>query len=653
MLNKYRITSLIVTLFAIIKFNANPNLDSLWKVWNNNSLPDTNRLKALDDIIWFNYLRTNPDSAIYWAKQEYTFSEKVNQPAYMSLSLNAQAAAYSGMGNSAAAKQSLLNRLVIDKQQNDLVGQASVYSNLGSIYKSEGDVTNALKYNFAGLKMFELLDNKAKVALLLENIGTIYLDKKDFTNGLKYLHKSLKIKLALGKSAKLGITYLNLAIAYKSMKKFSVAEVYFNKAEKIFLEENNLVQLSILYYNLGDLMLLKKQNDETIKFANKILELNKTVKYPMHEALSFKLLSKAYEQKNNSDKAVFYAKAAIEIAVKENFLELKSTIGATLRNEFEKRRDFEQALKYYEISEKAKLILNEEAAKRSASVEQLKYDFWKKELLLNTENEKKTALLRNQISVERLKKSRTLYVSVSILVILILCVIFVYGYFKQKQIIQYQKNNILKQKFLVSQMNPHFIFNSLNAIQNYILKNNPLEACEFLSKFSKLIRMTLDNSRKDFISVANERELVLDYIELQKLRFSNKFNYSLFIDESIDLETTKIPPMLAQPFIENAIEHGLFHKTLSGNVDIRILSINGSLIYEIEDDGVGIEMAAKLKRDIGTKYESLATSISKERIRFLGQKLKGKYEIEIIDKKKINDLHTGVKIKFAIPFIKN
>lgn len=653
MSNNYKFFALIFTLFVFGKSKADATIDSLWKVWNNAAMTDTSRLKALDDIIWFNYLRTNPDSAIYWSKQEYAFSKKVNQPKFMALSLNSQANAYSGIGNLFAAKQCLLARLEIEKQQKNLYGQAAVYSNLGSLYKDQGDIANALKYDFASLKMFELLNQKGTAALVLENIGVIYLDKNDFVNGFKYLHKSLEIKLAIGDPSKLGNTYLSLANAYKSQEKFDTAEYYFAEAGKIFKASNNQVQLSIMYYNLGDLNLMKKQYKKAIEFINEVLALNKSIKYPMHDAISFELLSKIYTKMHDTNKAIYYGQLSMQIAEKENFLKIKKQVGERLYKLFEAKKDFKNALEYYDISAKATASLNEEEAKRATSIEQLKYDFWKKELVLNTENEKKTEQLKSQISVEKLKKSRTLYISISILVILLLIVIIIYSYFRQKQIIQNQQNNILKQKFLVSQMNPHFIFNSLNAIQNYILKNNSLDACEFLSKFSNLIRRILDNSRKDFISVSEERELLLDYIELQKLRFNNKFSYSLHIDDSIDLESTRIPPMLAQPFIENAIEHGIFHKSSNGNIDIRILNVDGNLVYEIEDDGVGIEAANKLKKTFGNKYESLATNISKERIKYLGRKLKKKYEIEIIDKNVLNNLYTGVKIKFALPFVIN
>ena len=247
-------------------------------------------------------------------------------------------------------------------------------------------------------------------------------------------------------------------------------------------------------------------------------------------------------------------------------------------------------------------------------------------------------------------KNIWLIVFASILILLAVSAFFLYRNFKQKSIITAQKNNLLKQKLLVSQMNPHFIFNSLNAIQNYIFKQDSLKAGDYLAQFSELIRMILDYSRKDYISVEAEVKLLNTYLELQKLRFESKFDYTITIDKKINRDGIHIPPMLAQPFIENAIEHGIFYKKDKGRVDVRLFYENSFLIYEIEDDGVGMEEAMKLKNKLKSSYESLATVITKERMSSLNEQTKSNVEIEILDKKTISANNSGVKVKFIVPY---
>ena len=133
------------------------------------------------------------------------------------------------------------------------------------------------------------------------------------------------------------------------------------------------------------------------------------------------------------------------------------------------------------------------------------------------------------------------------------------------------------------------------------------------------------------------------------MRFENKFDYSILVDENIDQSQLQIPPMLAQPFIENAIEHGIFHKKEKGRVDVRLYFDNDLLIYEIEDDGVGMDEAMKLKNKLKTSYESLATIITKERMSNLSEQGKSNFEIIIIDKKSADQNGSGVKVKFVVP----
>jgi LytS/YehU family sensor histidine kinase len=271
-------------------------------------------------------------------------------------------------------------------------------------------------------------------------------------------------------------------------------------------------------------------------------------------------------------------------------------------------------------------------------------------LISQTENERILTALKAKNEKENLVKNIWLIVFAATLLLLGVSAYFLYKNVKQKSIITAQKNNLLKQKLLVSQMNPHFIFNSLNAIQNYIFKQDSLKAGTYLTQFSELIRMILDFSRKDYISIESELKLLNNYFELQQLRFEGKFDYVITVNDQIDQESTHIPPMLAQPFIENALEHGLFYKEGKGKVEVRLLLEDDQLVYEIEDNGVGIEETIKLKKKLNSSYESLGTVITRERMHTLTYEEKHKGEIQIIDKKKTDPNNTGVKVRFVVPF---
>jgi tetratricopeptide (TPR) repeat protein len=207
----------------------------------------------------------------------------------------------------------------------------------------------------------------------------------------------------------------------------------------------------------------------------------------------------------------------------------------------------------------------------------------------------------------------------------------------------------LEQKLLRSQMNPHFIFNSLASIQNKIINEEPHLATDYLARFSHLFRNILEGSVEEFITLEKEIETVNNYLELQQLRYADKFNYNIFVDEKLEPDQVNVPPMLTQPFIENAIEHGIRYKSGTGNISINYLKQNGSIRIEIEDDGVGRQKAGKIKLDQNRDHKSLATNITLERIEVLNKKFKKKITLQIIDLGVEDGEPKGTRVVFGIP----
>ncbi|MCD4746939.1 MAG: histidine kinase, partial [Bacteroidales bacterium] len=233
-----------------------------------------------------------------------------------------------------------------------------------------------------------------------------------------------------------------------------------------------------------------------------------------------------------------------------------------------------------------------------------------------------------------------------------LIIIFIIKY-REKKIIEKNQFQLLEQKLLRSQMNPHFIFNSLSSIQSFIFENNPIEAGSYLSRFAELIRSILYNSRKEFITIEKEVKTLQNYLDLQQLRYDNKFDYSLDIDPLIQPDQIQIPPMLAQPFIENAIEHGIKHLKGRGfiSVNLTLMTEIKSVLLIIEDNGIGIKASKKIESEKTKSHTSLATVIANERIGVFNKGRKKKqYIMEIDDIKDLDGKVRGTKVKFIIPY---
>lgn len=199
------------------------------------------------------------------------------------------------------------------------------------------------------------------------------------------------------------------------------------------------------------------------------------------------------------------------------------------------------------------------------------------------------------------------------------------------------------------QMNPHFIFNSLNSIQGYIANNNTTEAKWYLSKFAKLMRLILDNAREEFIPLSDEIILLENYLALEKMRMNDKFDYEIKCEDAIEKDAVEIPPMIIQPFAENAILHGLKHKEGKGFLEISFSMKENLLVCEITDNGIGRQAAAELKNKSAAEHKSSAISITEERLRRLGKESDKEANIQIIDLKDAGGMDCGTKVIINIP----
>lgn len=237
----------------------------------------------------------------------------------------------------------------------------------------------------------------------------------------------------------------------------------------------------------------------------------------------------------------------------------------------------------------------------------------------------------------------------SVFFILIISIIILFFLYRLKNI---KHRNSLSQKAnnylllaLSRQMNPHFIYNSLNSIQNYILKNDRIKASEYLSKFASLMRSILHNSSFNFIKLQEEIDALTKYMDLESIRFANKFNYTITVDPQIDTTKCSIPPLLFQPFIENSILHGLLPKEGCGEIKINIEKNNNSIYCTIEDNGIGRIRSAELNKS-RSGHKSVGIQIAQNRINLINSLQNCTYNIEYIDlyDKDTNE-PTGTKVR--------
>ncbi len=276
---------------------------------------------------------------------------------------------------------------------------------------------------------------------------------------------------------------------------------------------------------------------------------------------------------------------------------------------------------------------------------------------------RQTLMLRNEFEV-RLKqaeinelaqsnKANTLLIRqrnlmiFSLLGLLLLGSIIAYLIFRERNFKAKSDMELLEQKLLRSQMNPHFIFNTVSVIQSLILSNENKRASKYLTRFSRLMRVILENSAEKFVSLKSEIDAIEDYIALQLIRFDESFAFELSIAPSIDTEDILVPPMLIQPFVENAIEHGI-RKVEDGKIKVSIVKKNGYLFCEVDDNGVGLTSDAIKQTGIGYKTKSLSTKITKARLSHFSKEMDIPAALTISNK--LDEGKQGTHVSLLLPF---
>jgi LytS/YehU family sensor histidine kinase len=307
---------------------------------------------------------------------------------------------------------------------------------------------------------------------------------------------------------------------------------------------------------------------------------------------------------------------------------------------YQKKKNTSEALRYHILYANAGDSLQKLRQQRETMEMQVRYE--------SEQNERQIEFLsaENEMKEFKLRQTRVFLFGLAgfAALIILLAVVLV----RQYRLKERQNSLVLQQKLFRSQMNPHFIFNSLSGIHHFILHEQPSKAASYLSRFSKLIRSILHSSVEEFISLDDERATIENYLELQKIRFPYKFDFTVEMDEKLDPENT-IPCMLTQPFVENAIEHGIKDNSGRGLVSVRFIRRNGMVRIEVEDNGIGRAKARELSLEQDKGYQSLSTSIIQERIRSLNKTLKKKITLDIVDLENEKGKPSGTKVILEVP----
>jgi tetratricopeptide (TPR) repeat protein len=540
-------------------------------------------------------------------------------------------------GSYSDAEKYFLKALEIYKKSNDTVYLSRVYNNLGLLMENTGKYEKSVEYHLLSLLMREKLGDKQAIASSYNNLGIVYLSLKDYDKAQEYMQKSLAIKKEIGNKNQLQSAYINLGNVKYYQKKYDEALDLYEKSLKISESLGDKRNIAALLSNMSYIALKKGDVNKSVSYNLKSIKILKEIGNIEQLCSSYNSLTNSLYTLKKYDKAYEYALKAKDIATENNILpSLKSSLKYLYKIKFA-QKDYILADKYLnEYIAVKDSILNKESNKQILEL-QTKYETQKKEQAI--------IKLSKQKEISELKNQKYLYFLYILLILFFASVIIGLLLLRHNKLKAQQQAIELEQRLLRLQMNPHFIFNSLSAIQEYILNSSPIEASSYLSDFAKLMRTILTNSVDNFISLTNEIETVNIYLKLQHLRLSDKFEYNINVSDDIDSDELYVPPMLLQPFIENSIVHGFSNKQKNKMlIEVSFKKDNSFLIIETSDNGIGRQNTGNNK-----KHKSMSVAITNQRIKLLSEKYNTTIEFNIIDLKTSDNQPAGTLTRFKIP----
>lgn len=535
----------------------------------------------------------------------------------------------------------------------DLPAQADSYYNIGDSFFNNGNFPKSEEYFIKSKNIYEQLNDKPNIEKVTRKLAQSQEKQNKITPAINNYSRAAEVNYSSKSKAVNSNDAARLSAPSQDMK----AEAIQSNID-LSQKESEKEDLAASYSQMADVNIQQKDIPRAEENLNNAYQVSK--KGAPQQALEInQKLTNFYVENKNFDKAIEAKKKVLkEDFVKDNSQEKVNQI-QELADIYIKKNDAEGAIgllkNAYGIAlEKGHTLEAQKSVKRldslynisnntNASV-QLYRDFLGK---LPDLVSKDRSLVDNKIledteqRISQLEKERELkdelirkknlfnYSLIGALIVLTVLIVFIFRTLKKVQI----KNKKIALQSLRREMNPHFIFNSLNSVNHFIATNNELEANQYLTKFSKLMRGVMENSTEDFIPFQQELDLLQNYLALEKTRFSDKFDYEIEFDENLNMHSLQVPGMLVQPFLENAIWHGLRYRTTKGFLKLSFEKDDQNLKISIEDNGIGIEESKKQKTEHQKNREGRGMKNTLERITLLNDLYNRDIQCKITDKK--------------------
>jgi|JI10StandDraft_1071094.scaffolds.fasta_scaffold38275_4 tetratricopeptide (TPR) repeat protein len=644
---------------------------------------DTARISSFNSLSYY-YYSVNPELGIKYADAALQLATKFKSKNHIAQAYQSFAINYTMQGANDIAQKYYQKSLDLAIRIKNQSVEAHAYHGLAYLNSIQGENKKAIEFEKKAYTIFNAINKKKKAGSTLNSIGSNYFYLSEYNNALTYYLKALNIAEEIKDNVLIATAYENIGLLYKRLNNNKKAFYYFEKSIEKFQEGHNESQIINVLTNYGNAKDQAGQTKEALKIYNRALLLaiktkNIRSEYSLitniaiaefglkdydkaivgfQKANAFfestgdlrnlsvgrqylaetlidasdDMIRKAgFNPKQKFTQALELTQACLNYSTEINAIDDQMYCREVLSKIYNKKGDFKASLEQYKLFTALKDSVTNNENREEILTKELQYEADKKQAVANAEIQKQKAI-----------KYATF--GGSGLVLLSGFFLFI-GYKRRRSAKEIQNELLLKAKIsdtemraLRLQLNPHFIFNSLNSISDYIGKNDIKTADYYLAKFAKLMRGILENSEEKEIPLADELKMLELYMQLESSRLNHKFTFEIKVEQGIDPETTLVPPLILQPFVENSIWHGLAQKDGAGKIIIEVTKENAMLNCIVEDDGIGRKNAST------SNGKSYGMKITKDRIELLNKFKNTNASVNLID------LEKGTRVEVKLPF---
>ena len=517
----------------------------------------------------------------------------------------------------------------------------------GVVYRRMDFVRSALDYHAKALNIANTVetpsyDIKLGIAVSQNSMGNIYLSLKQYDLALEQFTNSLTIEKSLNNKLGLAINYQNIGFIKEAEGRLEDALKYYEISLEYNNEINSEVGRVICNNSIVQIYIKQKKFLVALKLSESTLIKALEVGDQFYISTSYMNLGWVKYELNHLTQAEKYLNIALDISKKYGLKSSEIEVYNRLSELNTKKGDYQTALQEFKMAEELEKSINNERNLNYINDLVLKYES------VSKSNTIKALADENELVKTKLEKNK-LALLFGLLGIILVSILFTV-YDRHKNLKQEKKILTLEQDMLRSQMNPHFIFNSLNSIKLYIINNEKENAVYYLNKFAKLIRKILVASSEKEIPLSDELDTMELYMNIENIRFSNAIEFKILIDENVNTHNIKVPSLIIQPFLENAIWHGLSSKEEDKKIELKVeKNKKKHITISITDNGIGRKASREINNQKTLKRKSVGISLTKERLANFSKRYTNMYTIKIEDLHDKQGRSSGTKVILDIP----